>query len=266
MKILSLSLCLFISSVCHAGRFGYKVPSEASSLETIRREAQNQDPRTLYRAITWNIFKGGRDSLGPEYTALAKGSDFVLLQEATNHLKDIICLEYSDCFFSTAFQYKETSYGVATISKHPTLEAISLQSDEVEPILLTPKSSIISSHLINGSPITIVNTHGINFVGLTAFEVQMREISEYLSKARGPIIWAGDFNTWNNQRLRILEEITGLYDMDEVIFDNNDCIKSFMGLKLDRVFAWGIKVESAKCMKRDGSDHNPLILDFQTLP
>jgi len=266
MKFLTFSFWILICSFSHAGRFGHIVPDEANSLETFLRDAQEQDPKVLHKAIIWNVYKGGKDALASEYKNLAKESDFVLLQEVTNHLKDTICLKKTDCYFSTAFQYKETAFGLATVSKHPAFEAISLQSDEVEPILLTPKNSLITKYELNGSPITIVNTHGINFVGLAAFKVQIREVSEYLWKVQGPIIWAGDFNTWNFQRINFLKEITNLYEMDEVAFDNKDCIKTFMGHNLDRAFTRNIKVKSAKCQKRKGSDHNPLILEFLTAP
>jgi endonuclease/exonuclease/phosphatase (EEP) superfamily protein YafD len=53
----------------------------------------------------------------------------------------------------------------------------------------------------------VVNVHGINFkIGLDDFRDQLGEIFERIADHRGPVVLAGDFNTWRERRLAFLVE------------------------------------------------------------
>ena len=87
----------------------------------------------------------------------------------------------------------------------------------------------------------------------------------------GPIIMAGDFNTWNERRLQLVEEIVSDLKLTEVSeFPmgrttgdmKSEFFNSILGIQaelpLDRVYYRGISVESAQVLLYDSSDHKPI--------
>lgn len=251
-------------SISTLAAFGFATVDENSALIQIERRAERA-PKENYKLLLWNIYKGMKNSFQAELKKIKAEHepDIAVFQEATFSEDQIIpCFEKSDCDFSQAFKKNETSYGVLTTSHYPIHAAKAVHSDWVEPVLNTPKTSLISLIEINGTEVMVINTHGINFVTIYAYESQLEEIAGIAKSHKGPIIWAGDFNSWNIGRFQILQRAATSLDLEELTISNPSFIKSFMGYKLDRVFTRGLENLQAKAFESKGSDHNPIILEF----
>ncbi|MNL10397.1 hypothetical protein D3C87_1311950 [compost metagenome] len=101
-----------------------------------------------------------------------------------------------------------------------------------------------------------VCTHVLNFVTTGAFSRSLYEIAERISLFPGPVILAGDFNTWNFKRYMIMKSIFRDLQMEHVDFEDDGRL-----LKLDHVFVRGFDVMDAKVHHTVlSSDHFPLDL------
>ena len=72
-----------------------------------------------------------------------------------------------------------------------------------EPWIRTPKAVGITEFALTDSQQTlaVVNIHGINFtLGVGDFARQLADIRSVIEAHEGPVIVAGDFNTWNRRR------------------------------------------------------------------
>ena len=85
---------------------------------------------------------------------------------------------------------------------------------------------------------------------------------DLISRHQGPIILAGDFNTWNGGRLALIDELTQQAGLQEVQF-NPDQRMRFLDNPLDHIFVRGFKINRALTMETDASDHNPLWVELE---
>lgn len=150
-------------------------------------------------------------------------------------------------------------------STFPIARGATLHSDSRGPFLHTPKSNLINRTEIEGAEVLLINTHGINFVGLQSYDIQLKEIAKHISNYQGPLIWAGDFNAWNGGRMKILNRYIKKLGMQEVSFANDKVIKRLRGNKLDHVFIRGLKASRAHALKTTGSDHSLLVVELSLI-
>jgi len=92
----------------------------------------------------------------------------------------------------------------------------------------------------------------------------------------GPIIMAGDFNTWNQKRLHLVKEITQDIQLKEVTDfpegrKTGDTSSTFWNkvlgiekdLPLDRFFFNGFKPSTARVLNFTSSDHIPILITLE---
>lgn len=246
------------------GAFGFNQISEPEALIPLKQEA-NAFPKKSAKVLVWNIYKQSEENFEEALFKIIDDlkPDISLFQEGVHSERtDALCLKNSDCYFSVAFSFKEKGYGVLTSSLLPLMWGEAVHSNKVEPILYTPKTSLISVFSADNREIMVINTHGINFVSLHAYKVQLNEIVEKASHFDGPILWAGDFNSWNPGRNSILSRAIKTLKLTSVEFKNSERIKTFMGHRLDHVFTRDLKISHAEVLKTKASDHNPLTLEI----
>jgi endonuclease/exonuclease/phosphatase (EEP) superfamily protein YafD len=105
----------------------------------------------------------------------------------------------------------------------------------------------------------VVSTHALNFTFLGPYEDQLLDIADRINRHRGPVIWAGDFNTWNGGRWDTLYELASTLGLQAVHFDED-----YRMMVLDHVFIRGLKVKAARVLNEwITSDHSPLALQLQ---
>jgi endonuclease/exonuclease/phosphatase (EEP) superfamily protein YafD len=225
-------------------------------------QGEISDPELSELSIfVWNVYKGQRlDVFEHDFKKFGSGKDFILLQEALvdNRMPLLWKEDFSayEWHLAQSFHYKKdmSSTGVAIGSKFSPVSIEFIRSRAREFFWLTPKLTIFGEYEVMGQRILFVCTHVLNFVMTSAFTESLYEIAERISKFSGPVILAGDFNTWNIKRYLIMKSIFRDLQMEHLDLENDGRI-----LKLDHVFVRGFEVLKAEVLHTStGSDHFPL--------
>jgi len=231
---------------------------------TATTKALNKKGFTL---VSWNIYKGNKKGWIQDLLLLSHQSDLILLQEAylTEELNQFLITSELKWDMISAFRYQGIHAGVMTLGKFSSNSRCALRI--IEPLIQLPKSSLITYYPIKNTQqsLLVANIHAINFtLGTTQYAEQLREIKAVLALHKGPIVFAGDFNTWSDQREAVLKKITGdeKLDLDTVKFDDTLATRIW-GHRLDHIFMRGLKVKSAEIIPVESSDHYPLKVQFE---
>ncbi len=214
---------------------------------------------------TWNIYKGGMDGLYQDLEQIIKTSDFVLMQEFllnSEQQQQIQKLNDRHWAFAKSFQDGGEWTGVATVSRWQPSASVPVQSPGTEPFAGTPKMSLITKYpLLNGQELWLINVHGLNFdLSHGSFMEQMEALYELLKIHQGPMIWAGDFNTWADTRREFLLELAERLGLERAPLENP---MGIMNATLDHIFYRGFEsVVPTLVEEVTSSDHIPLRLEF----
>jgi endonuclease/exonuclease/phosphatase (EEP) superfamily protein YafD len=191
----------------------------------------------------------------------APQSDLILLQEA------MMGPDY-DAFYNgmskdewihaiSFFKESQTGTGVTTATSVQPDQVLPIRSVVTEPITHTPKMILLTKYKIDGADkeLLVANIHGINFVSTRKYETQIAQLEEALKKHDGPIILAGDFNTYLLERTLIVGQMAKRLGLKYVDIDN----RSITSVQLDHIFVRGLERLSAISMLQiKSSDHHPL--------
>jgi endonuclease/exonuclease/phosphatase (EEP) superfamily protein YafD len=162
------------------------------------------DPDAI-RVLTWNIHKEGDAGWQRDLDAFVRRHDVVLLQEVVlqDSLRRIIEDSGMRWVMASSFLYQGNDIGVLTAAR--VMPQGSCTERVVEPLIRLPKSAAISWFRVAGlsSTLAVVNVHAINFsLSLGAYRAQFAALGDALAGHQGPIIFAGDLNTWTDARGR----------------------------------------------------------------
>jgi endonuclease/exonuclease/phosphatase (EEP) superfamily protein YafD len=141
------------------------------------------------------------------------------LQEA--HL-DLSQTDLMGGYFAKSWKYpgpKGTEVGLTTLSRVPSIQIQSLPTKYREFFITAPKLSLLTLYpLPGGKQLLVVNVHLLVFerFGTLKLRSQIAEIEQLLQSHTGPIIMAGDFNTWSQKRLRVVENLARDFNLTEV--------------------------------------------------
>ena len=214
--------------------------------------------------LVWNIYKQQKDNWKAALNRLSAQSDLVLLQEAslTPELKTFVIDKSYSAELVRAFDIFDTSAGVLTLAKSPASKVCAHTA--IEPWLRLPKSALLSEYrLSNGETLMVINIHAINFtLGTEDYKNQIEALSKEVEGHNGPLIVAGDFNSWSGARLTELTTQVQQLDLKEVVFTPDERMRFITGLPLDHVFYRGLEIKEAHSIKSNASDHNPLQVNF----
>jgi endonuclease/exonuclease/phosphatase (EEP) superfamily protein YafD len=135
----------------------------------------------------------------------------------------------------------------------------------MEPFLWLPKSTLISRYPIAGSDrqLVVANIHAVNFTfGTVEFRVQMRQLADILVTHDGPLIVAGDFNTWSLLRMSLVRDIlVERLKLEKVVFETARPSSVFRR-PLDHAYYRGLRVVERWTEASETSDHDPLWVEF----
>ena len=217
------------------------------------------DPRSI-RVATWNIHKEGDRGWQKDLTTLIAGNDIVLLQETTLAPEMLDALHEANLRWSMAssFAYLGVDIGVLTASHAPPVASCTQRV--IEPLIRLPKSAIISWFAVDGRAqrLAVANVHAINFsLSLDGYREQFMALADTLATHEGPIILAGDLNTWSAARSEVVEEVARRLALSEVKLAE-DKRSLFFGNQLDHILVRGLRVVSSAAIAVDSSDHNPV--------
>ncbi len=167
---------------------------------------------------------------------------------------------------ASSFIYEDADIGVLTASR--VVPVASCTQRSTEPLMRIPKSAVLTwLRLANSSEMVLVaNMHAINFVlTLDAYRAQFDALAAVLRDHRGPIILAGDLNTWSEARHALVRDITARLGLVEVEPRGEDRRARFLGQPVDRVFVRGLEVVSTQVDAVESSDHNPVQVVLRAL-
>ena len=220
-----------------------------------------------FSIVDWNIYKQQGDDWRSELTTLIEQNDLIVLQEAKlSFLLHQLMQQYGLSWTQVeAFSIYKQSMGVLTASK---IEPISVCKQALaEPWIRFPKSSLISYYPWTGSdkPLLVANMHMINFtLGVDEFNQQLESVISVIRQHQGPVIMAGDFNTWTKKRLSRLIEVTASVELRQLVYQN-DVRETAFGHPLDDIYFRGLQQISASSYETTTSDHNPIVARFGPL-
>jgi endonuclease/exonuclease/phosphatase (EEP) superfamily protein YafD len=198
--------------------------------------------------ITWNAHKFGNAKFFEDLKRLANSSDLVMIQEAmhTAELQAMFSsqMPFSFSFFKSFCQQSRAT-GVMTAARSYLENNLTLISPDVEPIIYT--------HKVTGYSQIKINDHSLNANTGSDFNRQIESIVKFMSQLSGPIIWAGDFNTWTPQKKAFLNKMTATVGLRHLI-PANDKRK----LVLDHIYVRGFTATETEVLPENTSDHKPL--------
>jgi endonuclease/exonuclease/phosphatase (EEP) superfamily protein YafD len=216
--------------------------------------------------LSWNIQKASNAGWREDLRTFASEAHLVFIQEAALHASMTGALPVPmHQAFAAGYSTAKKATGVLTLSSGaPSLRC---HLTAWEPWLGTPKATSITEHPIRGREerLLAVNMHAVNFaLGLEEFRKQVHALEVVMDHHRGPVIFAGDLNTWSVGRQALVDTFVRKYGLQPVGFAP-DLRTTFFGNVLDHVYVRGIRAESARVAPVSSSDHNALLVHLEIL-
>lgn len=213
---------------------------------------------------SWNIYKVRLDGWDQDLDQLHQQSDLLLLQEAhlVPKLQNWLDQRSADWAMAHAFALSDAWSGVLTLAKIPQQSPCAQRLNE--PYLRMPKTALISYFPVAGhdEALLVANIHGVNFtLGSSDLENQLQAIQALIHTHNGPVIVAGDFNTWSNARMDVVRQLAIKHDLQPVSFQRHQSAGRF-GHHLDHVYYRGLTPLHSQVTRVKSSDHYPLSVTF----
>ena len=171
--------------------------------------------------VSWNVQKQRDMRLQADLHALFRQQrpTLVFLQEATAELLDSTLMTGH---FAPSWHYPwldGSATGVLTFSQVAPTRSEVMPTRWREFFLATPKVALATEYLLpDGARLLAVNVHCLNFErwGTLKFRAQLTALQALMATHTGPILLAGDFNTWNQRRLRLVTALAQDLQLTEV--------------------------------------------------
>ena len=238
--------------------------------ETVQTHFLHQDESLdhTFSILCWNIQKNTQAEAFSIYLhelEQRNDIDILMLQEAKTDLHYKLNLKGYSYILAPNIQTKKALFGVLTATKSHYHHHQSYISHVQELLFTTHKSILYTYHLLpNEEVLLAVNIHAINFVPSFYFERDLDRLFITANEHNGPLIIAGDFNSWNKRRMHYLRNLAKRLDLNFVDFDDTHHIKSLIHYKLDHILYRGLEATRAKAFDSGKlSDHNPLYVQFE---
>ena len=215
--------------------------------------------------LNWNVYKGQRDNWVADFRRYSNMHDVVTIQEANLGDDLISMLDSGHPYWTlnTAFNYHDKATGVMTAS---TVKPVrSCGQSIAEPFIRFPKTSLISYYPVDGMTenLLVANIHGINFTfGLGVYRTQIEKLYDVIKRHKGPVVLAGDFNTWSDERMQIVDELAERLSLQSLDYTSHNRTIVF-GNAIDHVFYRGLEAVEHDTWSVTSSDHNPMHVRFR---
>ncbi|GAA0242922.1 endonuclease/exonuclease/phosphatase family protein [Marinomonas primoryensis] len=250
------------------------IKSRYSKVESLKimGSAPNQALGPNIEILVWNVFKCRKKGWLKDFTTLIHDKNLVILQEAIlNSSFDNLFNASSEhqWIMASSFMSVKTSIetGVKTGSTVAAVEHYFSASAHGEPITKTKKMLLATVYPLDHlkQSLLVINVHAINFVSFEKFKAHMDQISLTLEHHNGPILLAGDFNTWNGKRLKYFNELATSFLLEEVEMTRQPRLNHLFQ-HLDHIYCRGLETVDAHVHTQiHSSDHYPISLSLRTL-
>lgn len=216
--------------------------------------------------LNWNIYKGQKDNWAEDFRKLSDGQDLLIIQEALLNPEVTETLKQQSIHWTlnTGFYFNDEATGVLTGSRVQPVSSCGMRT--TEPFLRLPKTVLVNKYELSGTDekLLVANIHSINFtLGTEVYRRQIENLTAAIAQHRGPVIVAGDFNSWSDQRKKIIENMVADLSLKAVTYTSHNRVKIF-GNAIDHVFYRGLETVSSEAQPVTSSDHNPIRVTFRT--
>ena len=217
-----------------------------------------------FSLLNWNIIKGKKQDFEDDFKRLSDAKDLILVQEAylTEEFQKLLENRLPNWDLTTSFKYYRKETGVLTASKAEPNFFCMLRGEE--PFIKFPKTILITRYALSQTDrmLLVVNVHLINFsLGTSSYRKQLQLMEQVVARHQGPLIVAGDFNSWSDERIAIIEELAKRLDLKAVQF-REDSRARILGEIVDQIFYRGLVLIEANTFAVSSSDHNPMSATF----
>ena len=240
-----------------------EIPREDEILASFGRAAHSKLPSKDIRVLAWNIYKERKPAFRDDFAPLSRDRNLILLSEMSLERENQSFFESLpgfDWVHSAQFFMKdEVRTGVGNGSDaEPTSEGW-LRTKDLEPFVKSPKVITWSKYtLSSGSSLLALNIHGINFKGVEGLKNQLEDAAKVIRAHKGPVLFAGDFNTKDNERWDFAISRLGQEGLKRVPLPYDK-----KNPPLDGAFVRGLTVKNWKYLVNlTGSDHPAIVLDL----
>lgn len=224
--------------------------------------------------LIWNTYKGKRSQFENDARQLVAAHDIILFQEVVfNHLYRTLMKDQGRLSLEESVSWGAN--GVASAASSTSLDTLPVKTKVREFGIFTPKASLFTTYKIQTSQgdekeLLVLNVHMINFRTSWGFEKNLEQYRQKLRAHDGPVLAAGDFNTWSQVRHDLVLEFFREFGLKEVPFDRNGLEdpreKNLFGV-LDRAFTRGLDIHWSLVHEDiKSSDHRPFALGITAQP
>jgi endonuclease/exonuclease/phosphatase (EEP) superfamily protein YafD len=223
------------------------------------------------KVAVWNICKAQYRHWIDDFERVCQQRDLVFIQEAVlNSPHDPIFQESNRYCWVMANSFTDRLTGISTGVKTgatsvPTAQDY-LASVHAEPLSRTRKMVLLTYYaLVNSQRLLCINAHALNFVSTVKYRQQLQQIDQAVQHHRGPLILAGDFNTWSGQRLRVFNQLAQTLGLTEAQLARKPRWRN-LNRHLDHVYYRGLRLTHSQVLQHiQSSDHYPIQLTFSLL-
>lgn len=229
--------------------------------------AVRQQPKGLastFTVTTWNDFKLQRPNWKQELSRLMDKTDLFLFQEAVDRDAFLDVMKTANLKWNQveAFRFEGQTAGVMNAGMVSPIYNCATKT--AEPAIRIPKSVLASLYPIAQSryPLLVINVHGVNFeLGMGSYRRQMSQVFGMAKRYPGPVILAGDFNSWGEKRTDYVLSLAKDSALKQVI-PSPDNRTRVLDEPLDHLFYRGLVLQQSENRKTSASDHNPMWAEF----
>ena len=218
-----------------------------------------------FRVCSWNWHKCTHPHWAQDFTALCRQCDLFLAQEARLSPSTCQLLAQSNMQWNAAISFlspvKHIPTGLAAGCRVAAQE-ITCQSGAREPIVRIPKMMMKLMYPLAKAQLLVLHLHAINFTGTAPFELTLQKAAQFIAPFQGPVLLAGDFNTWSQKRIDLLRQLAAKLQLQEVLF-SPDLRTRYLKHPVDYLFTRGLDTLNAKVLTLSSSDHHPLLATFR---
>lgn len=236
---------------------------------------------STFRVLAWNVQKERADGFAAHLAAyLRDGVDVVLLQEAClDGAAPALLAPSLDWRIAPSWQpagrasdwligcrHGASPTGVLTATPALPVRQVVVRTTERE-LGVTPKTALVTEYALRDSPETLMvaNVHALAFQSADVCAAELARIVDVLRPHRGPLLVAGDFNTWTRRRCAALDRAMDALGAEPIAFPGAARSTGMGWQPLDHVYQRGlvVRADSARVgdeVRRGLSDHNALLV------
>ena len=278
MGILSRKLCIviFLSTLIQIFPVGvqafgwFTVPDKAHALLSLGPDldpSMSLDPNEI-DLLVWNTYKAKNPSWSADFAFLSLDKEVVVLQEAylNDPMKEAFENQHTFHYkMATSFIYtkKNIPTGTATGAAVYPVKYYYKKTRDVEIIGLTPKALMLTEYALQGrgDTLLVINIHALNSVPSCILKRHLEDGAVEIAKHYGPVIFAGDFNTWSNLKLKTMHKVMKSVGMSEIPFPNGgDRMRAGLTKNIiDYIFVRGLEASDSWVWGNlQGADHKAM--------